>query len=123
MIFLFGIKRNLLVRDLLDTCECPNCHKNNNMMVTKYGSYFHVFFVPIIPVGSSLEVQCLYCQKIYDGQYLSPTLSDAVQRKTILNETKRPIWHSLGCFVILALFFLIVILFFVALFKVKYSKG
>lgn len=122
MIFLFGIKRNLLVRNLLETCECPNCKKDNNMMVTKYGSYFHVFFVPIFPTGSSVEVQCLYCQKLYDGNYLSPTISEAVQKMTILKDTKRPLWHSLGCFVLLGLIFLIVILFFVALFKVKFNN-
>lgn len=122
MLVLFGIKRNLLVRDLLETCECPNCHKDNNMMATKYGSYFHFFFVPIVPVGSSLEVQCLYCQKIYDGKYLSPTLASALQKKPILMDVKRPLWHSLGCFILFALFFLMVIMFFVALFAVKNGK-
>ena len=119
MIFLFGIKRNLLARDLLEACECPNCKKDNQLVASRYGSYFHFFFIPIFPTGKSLDVQCMYCQKKYDGSYLSPTLLNAVQKKVTLRETKRPLWHSMGCFMILAFLFLILIMVLVALYKQK----
>ena len=119
MIFLFGIKRNTLVKELLEQCECPNCKKDTHLVLSRYGSYFHIFFIPIFPTGRTLDVQCMYCQQTYDGQYLSPTLASAVQKQKALLETKRPLWHSMGCLMILGFFFLILILVLVSLYKVK----
>ena len=98
MVFLFGIKPNLLARAYLENCKCPNCEKENTLVASKYGSYFHVFFIPFFPTGKSIEIGCAYCNRKFDGKkYLSTDIFEAMNRNRHFVTKKRPVWHLSGC--------------------------
>jgi hypothetical protein len=109
MLFLFGIKRHLLARTPLEGCSCPNCNNQNTLLASKFGGYFHVFFVPFFPTGQSIDLDCYHCGKKFDGKYIPPDIRDAMQRNLPFYTKKRPLWHSLGCLFTLCIIIIIMI--------------
>lgn len=109
MLIFFGIKKNLLTRTPLEGCTCPNCD-NQTLIASKYGSYFHVFFVPFFPTAKFIEVGCYHCNRTYDAKYVSSDIQQAIFTKTFFYNKKRPLWHSLGCMAVLAFILLFVVI-------------
>lgn len=103
MVFFFGIKRNLIAETRLQGCKCQYCDNENTLIASKYGSYFHFFFIPIFPTGKITTVGCTHCSKVYEGSKLSSNVKEAIQKNTVFAQKKRPIWHGCGCVVILIL--------------------
>jgi len=103
MVFLLGIKRNLLAKTSLEGCVCPNCNKENTLVASKYGSYFHVFFIPFFPTRKFIDIDCYHCGKKFDGKFIPNDIREAMHRNSYFTAKKRPVWHSCGCFGLLLL--------------------
>ena len=104
MLIFFGIRSPFIGSALLkENVSCNYCNVENNLRISVFGSYFHVFWIPIMSFGRTIEVTCLHCKKTYNEKEipnnLKPTVDAILRAKTM----KSPKWHSLGCFAVLTL--------------------
>ncbi|MFY7671772.1 hypothetical protein ACOSP6_11860 [Tenacibaculum sp. MEBiC06402] len=116
MLIFFGTRSPLIGSSVIrKNVSCNYCNVENNLSISVYGSYFHVFWIPIMSFGRTVEVTCLHCKKTYQEKEipndLKPVVDTILQGKTM----KSPKWHSLGCFSIEALFIIVLLMTFYAL--------
>lgn len=98
--------------------ECPYCNTQNSFIATTFGTYFHIFWIPIITLGRRTVVECSHCKKTYDEKELSVSAKTALDRSLQENPPKKALWHCLGCFVILgAVGLFILLLIYAIIFK------
>lgn len=68
---IFGTKAT---RKLLDqgTFDCPNCRSNTNFEVRRAKQWFHLYFIPIIPLNTYPPyVECRSCQATFVEEVLN----------------------------------------------------
>lgn len=106
MLIFFGTRATRIDAINLNGCACPNCNSENTMTATKYGRYFHIFFIPIFPTSQRTIVECKHCYKSFDGDAFAKVNPNDPDKKIELIETNRPLWHSCGCSLIFLFFVL-----------------
>jgi len=60
MIFLFGFRRRVTRLGTL-FMMCALCHTPAAQVLTKVRRYFTVFFIPVIPLGTTYALTCTMC--------------------------------------------------------------
>ncbi|CAL2081782.1 hypothetical protein [Tenacibaculum sp. 190524A05c] len=101
MLIFFGVRTSMIGSVLIkQNVSCDYCNVDNNLRVTVYGSYFHVFWIPIISFGRSVEVTCLHCKKTYSENEIPNNLKPAVDTILRAKTMKSSKWHSFGCLII-----------------------
>lgn len=103
MLILFGTRASRVDATELSNASCPHCNSQNTLVATKYGRYFHVFFLPIFPTSEKTIVECKHCYKSFEGESFAKINPDKPEEKLELITTKRPLWHSCGCLLIVLL--------------------
>ena len=82
--------------------KCAYCEKRGIHTISIFGSYFHVYWIPVFPIGKKGVAECTSCKRTTEEKDFSPELkSQYVEEK--LN-TKRPFWYWSGLYII-AIFF------------------
>lgn len=99
----FGTKSSKVGSVNLVNSNCPNCNSQSTLKATKYGNYFHVFFLPILPTSQNVLVECSHCHKKFEnvGPETFGLIGD-VERKELI-QMKKPKWHGCGCVLIFLL--------------------
>jgi zinc-ribbon family len=98
MITIFGDKSFTGKKEKVQNVNCINCN-SNNIEITCYHSYYHIFFVPVFPNKKIIVAQCSNCGDI---QSLEPK-----ENKSIEDFSKRnanPLWMWIGLPVYLSFF-------------------
>jgi uncharacterized protein YbaR (Trm112 family) len=100
---------------------CPHCNNSNTFLVKTKASYFHIFWIPIVPISKKQELHCTHCKKVYAITQLPQEIQVKVNRMVAQSGVKRPLWHGCGCLVmgvfLLIPFILTIISTIIALFK------
>lgn len=111
MLFLFGLRSSILKKRKLNHTKCSHCQVENSFTVTTLGKYFHFFWVPIFPISKTSTAECSHCKKTYYDHEFSQDMRTSLFKENQLNPAKHPIWHRIGC-----LLLIIPVLLFVGLF-------
>lgn len=93
---LFGTrgKRLEIVEDRV--CRCPSCGQGP-MAHNVFQQYFHIWYIPVFPIGRKVVSKCLSCGKEFQEHQLPP--ANVSQAK--MNVMKRtPVWTFAGLFLI-----------------------
>lgn len=107
---IIGYRSTLIGQAELNFTTCENCGTKNSYTVYVYGRYFHVFWIPILPIGKTYFAQCSNCEKAYSKEHLFPKeIREAFHTAKVRTPIKRPFWHGLGCMVILGVVLLAII--------------
>lgn len=77
---------------------CPHCGETEQVAIRRF-RYFHLFFVPTLPVWSDKGAACNHCQLTRWGK----DASDALNAEDGQSPS-RPVWHYAGLAVLAALF-------------------
>lgn len=101
MIF-FGKKASVIKQEHIFGLSCPSCQTNNSIHGAVVGNYGHLYWIPTIPMGKTVVAQCEHCRKTFDEKDMSIQMRDAI--RPMLEETKTPLMHFSGLFVIGGLF-------------------
>ncbi|MBL7809324.1 MAG: hypothetical protein JNN28_16010 [Saprospiraceae bacterium] len=101
MIF-FGKKASVIKQEHIFGLSCPSCQANNSIHGAVVGNYGHLYWIPTIPLGKTVVAQCEHCRKTFDEKDMSIQMRDAI--RPMLEETKTPLTHFSGLFVIGGLF-------------------
>lgn len=116
MLIFFGTRSPLIGSALIKkNVSCDYCNVENNLRISVYGSYFHVFWIPIVSFGRTVEVTCLHCKKTYNEKEIPTNLKRSVDTILQAKRMKSPKWHSFGCFTILLFIILPLIIAFFSL--------
>jgi len=110
MIFLFGSRSSKIDAFNLSNCACPNCQSIGTLNAFTFSKYFHIFFIPFMPIGTKTVAECSHCLKTYDGEKSGEKIKTAIENHSKISGKKRPIWHGCGCLVIL----LLIVIFFIS---------
>ncbi len=113
MFIFFGTRSTKLQsQQILEHTQCPYCSTQNNFIVTTFGTYFHVFWIPMFSIGTKKIIECTHCKKTYSEKEVPEDIKEAMYKSLSENPPKKSYWHCAGCFVILAamaMFFLLLI--------------
>lgn len=83
---------------LIDTnCQCPFCGKENMLAVLPYQKSFHIYWIPMFPIGKEFFVLCKSCGQEAPNHYIGGITTD------IKKQAKTPITSFIGLFIILGL--------------------
>jgi hypothetical protein len=100
---IYGVRATKIGALKIDNTPCEYCENTGTQHVVQYGRYFHVFWIPMFPVGRKTFSECVHCKRTQEKKMFSQKLKNALEFKK--GELKRPIWHFSGliliCLVIL----------------------
>lgn len=104
MLFLFGTRATRIHRKVLeDNTECVNCNNQNTLIATTYSRYFHIFWIPFLPVGKTTILECSHCKKSYAESDLNETIKQSLVKSQEADPPKSPTWQGCGCLLIFAI--------------------
>lgn len=110
MLIFFGVRSPKIVTATIKKgTVCESCQQENTFKATVSGSYFHIFWIPIVTLGRSTQLKCSHCKKTYENDEIPLNIQSIVGEVLEAKKAKTPKWHSFGCFTI---FFLIAFAFF-----------
>jgi len=94
---IFGI-RSMLLHQFLIAQNCGNCNKAETVHIYVFQKYFHIFWVPVFPIGQRTVSQCTFCKQVLELNQMPASYSDAVN--DIKQQAKTPWWAFIGLGVI-----------------------
>lgn len=57
----YGIRHKIKRKKTLGVSECPNCRHTVEMVLAREGGYFHICFIPLIPLSGWKVKLCPNC--------------------------------------------------------------
>ena len=96
---IFGLDKSFRDGEILDG-HCEECGRAELTAVRGF-RYFHLFWLPVIPLGSTHAVVCGHCQHTQIGKEIAPEQKAAA--KVANGDVSRPIWHFIGPILVTAL--------------------
>ncbi len=120
MIFFFGTRSSKIKERRLKRTTCSYCQSQDSFTVNTYGTYFHLFWIPLFPLFKKHIAECNHCKKSFSFAEFTPQMLKSLEVENNINPAKRPIWQGCGC-LILTVFFLIV--FSISLYGVYIRSG
>lgn len=88
---IFGHRAKFLKRVDSFTETCPNCGKTGNVEFSFYQDYFHIFWIPVIPIGKITYAVCNSCGQNWEPKNMPAVWSEAIRR--LKEEIPTP-WYS-----------------------------
>lgn len=73
---------------------CVSCGQRDKTVVSVFGRYVHIFWIPLFPIGKTAVTYCEHCQASFENKDFSPHLKADI--KTMKSGTKAPVWHYSG---------------------------
>ncbi len=99
---IFGSKSVLLKSEQAETVACQCCGKLGSVTLNVYGKHFHIFWLPIFPIGKMGLSHCQRCQNILRVKEMSAELQG--EYRALAKEASPKIWQFSGLLLIVLLF-------------------
>lgn len=93
----FGTRAKMLAMQLINSI-CPSCEQSSSQAVAIFQRYFHLMWIPTIPLTKRAVVQCQHCKRVLQSGEFTPEIEGAVSG--VRNKTRTPIWSVSGLAVI-----------------------
>ena len=93
MFFLFGTSSSELQTATV-TATCGTCHTTGPHLISTYGTYAHLFYLPLFPLSRKGYTRCVHCLATYDTNAMPPELRPVYNQQE--RDTKTPVWQWLG---------------------------
>jgi len=93
-VIIFGSKSKVVQGEYIEGGECPSCGHN------QFGTfgllkYFHIFWIPVIPVSRKAGMQCTHCKKTLVGKELPSDVSSKIKKMVFTNKNTAPMFAGL----------------------------
>ncbi len=84
------------------TTTCPSCNTKGSVILSVFGKYAHIFWIPLFPIGKKGISQCQHCKNVLATR----EMPEAIKREydELKADCKSPIWQYVGLFIFVALF-------------------
>lgn len=101
MLIFFGTRVSVIKQERVEhETTCPNCQAKHSFISYTLARYFHIFWIPFIPLGKSNVIICSSCDANYKKHDFTDSIVSQLNRQDELNPPRRPIWHGCGCLLI-----------------------
>jgi hypothetical protein len=101
MLIFFGTRTSTIGNVELKTDVCPKCN-HEGLIGIFMKTYFHVFWIPILPLWGSQATVCPHCKATDEGR--SITIPTRNRLNSLKSEIKTPKWMFTGLFAMGLLF-------------------
>jgi zinc-ribbon family len=100
----FGTKAVHLQTVELEDATCPSCGEQDTILLSVFRKHFHIFWIPILPIGKKGLAECAHCKRVMGYTEMS---SEILQECNALKDKKRgPIWQYVGLVLIVGIIIL-----------------
>ncbi|MBT8237349.1 MAG: zinc-ribbon domain-containing protein [Croceitalea sp.] len=65
MILFLGTRPGKKTKSLLEGVTCPYCGQKETLSLTLQTNYFHLFWLPILKIGTSRYAECSHCKRFF----------------------------------------------------------
>ncbi len=96
---IFGTRSTVCVGEEL-AAPCPECDRTS-MQGFRVFEYLHLYFLPTLPFGGSMGMECSGCLHTRVGKEIPKELRTVAKEST--REVRRPRWHWLGSVLLVVL--------------------
>lgn len=94
-----GLKLNYIGALKLKNFKCNYCETNEGQNIIEYGRYFHVFWIPMFPLGRKTFSQCEHCKSTLKKNEFNYELKKIYYENGL--KLRRPWWHWAGLILII----------------------
>ncbi|SNZ01766.1 zinc-ribbon domain-containing protein [Flagellimonas pacifica] len=101
-----GLKLVYLGALKIENFKCSYCENNKAQNIVEFGNCFHIFWIPMFPLGRKTFMECDHCKRTI----MKSEFDHELKKSYYENESKlrRPLWHWSGLvFVILIVIYFI----------------
>ncbi len=102
--FFYGVKSKPIKKGMLTNIHCDCCEEVSEMEYSFLQKYFHLYWIPLIPLKKKTEVRCENCGYIYENKESTKDIDTKLNRVKDRYPIRTPIWAFSGI-IILTLFF------------------
>ena len=95
---IFGLRATNIGTFEIKETSCDYCNINDSQQISVFGKYFHIFWIPIFPIGKKTYSECTHCKKTIRKKEFSPEINKLYAANK--NKAKRPFWHWSGLILI-----------------------
>ncbi|MCR5886432.1 zinc ribbon domain-containing protein [Hymenobacter sp. J193] len=100
---IFGTKNSLVRTMPQPGLVCPSCANSEQMHLSVFSRYLHIYWIPLLPFAKTAVAQCLHCKGTWAQKELPAEASGMRQAlETLKKQTRAPWWHWVGLLLLLA---------------------
>lgn len=92
MFIVYGVRGNIVEKSYHKKQLCKSCKCETEFSIIVRAKYFHIFWIPILPSGKDVKLQCNKCKKVYDSD--QPT----IEYSAIIKSAETPFFYWTGSF-------------------------
>jgi len=100
-----GTRAVKVANENLFNVECPACKKRSSTELYVFSKHFHLFWVPMFPIGKTGVAQCEHCKKVTPKKEMNETLLEKYNELKVTGKPK--FWQFTGLALVAVLVFLI----------------
>ena len=101
---IYGSRGKHLISEEVGGVECTHCKQQATHIISVFGRYAHIFWIPFFPLGKKGVSECNHCKRTLEPKEMSASLKLVYQK--INGVTKTPFWFWSGLILIGVLFIL-----------------
>lgn len=102
---IYGVRKAHLTTVELPDTICSTCDTEGNATLSVYRKHFHLFWIPMFPVGKAGEYQCDHCSQVLSHKEFPADIKE--DYNILKQKTKGPIWQFAGSVLLIGLIALI----------------
>ncbi|MDC6365202.1 MULTISPECIES: zinc-ribbon domain-containing protein [Flavobacteriaceae] len=99
---ILGSRSNYIGALKLNDVKCNFCEKKETQNIIEFGSCFHIFLVPMFPLGRETFMECEHCKRKIKKSEFNYELKKIYYENGL--KLRRPWWHWAGFILILLVF-------------------
>lgn len=89
---IYGTNGSHVRTEPLPGATCPACKTSNQMHVSIFSRYVHIYWVPLLPYSKPAVAQCLQCEGAWELKQLPPEAAAVQQAVRARKKATRPPW-------------------------------
>ena len=90
---IFGTGSRLLLQFLIAQ-KCAHCNSAETVHMYVFQKYFHIFWIPVFPIGQRTVSQCTFCKQVLEPNQMPESYSEAFN--DVKQQSKTPWWAFIG---------------------------
>lgn len=78
MILFFGTRPGKKRERQLHSVSCSHCNQMGTLILVSRPNYFHLFWLPLFKIQTSLHAECSHCKRVYYEEEFTAEMKQSV---------------------------------------------
>jgi hypothetical protein len=93
---IFGLNKSKIATEGIQG-NCVHCRTRFSIDAVVHGRYFHLFYIPVFPVGKQVSTLCSHCKQSLEGNEAREIYGSDLQE--VKRRARAPLWHYSWLFI------------------------